>query len=215
MPPTPGFGPPMPPPPPRRNHTALIAAASAVVAAAVAVAVTVAVTRDGKDEAAPAPTVTVTQTVGADEPVADEEDTEPAPEEPADDGILALDETRAYDGGVSVSLAGFKRAVSTDTAIPESAPYLRFTVKLKNDGKKTLDATLLTVNCAYGKDGRPGEAVFDSAGGLSGGPSTKLLAGRSLSITWGCELPKGEKVVQIEVAPDYELDAAVFTGSVK
>ncbi|MEU3659911.1 hypothetical protein AB0E77_09125 [Streptomyces sp. NPDC032940] len=211
-PPAPPYWPPVPPQPPKRNLTALIAVASAVVAAAVAVAVTVGVTGDG--EAAPAPTVTVTETVGADEAAAADEETEPAAEEP-DDGVYALGDTVTYDNDVRVGLSGFERAVSTDTAMPETTPYVRFTVKVDNGGGTTLDATGLTVNCSYGKDGHSSEAIFDSAAGLDGGPQTQLLAGRSISVPWGCELPKGEKLVQIEVAPDYESDTAIFTGDVK
>ena len=38
-----------------------------------------------------------------------------------------------------------------------------------------------------------------------GGPSTSR----------GCELPKGEKLLQVEVAPDYDSETAIFTGNVK
>ncbi|MYR42140.1 hypothetical protein [Streptomyces sp. SID5910] len=211
-PPAPPYWPPVPPQPPKRNHTALIAAAAAVVAAALAAAVTVGVT--GDDEAKPAPTVTVTETVDGGDTTAADEATEPAAEE-SDDGVYALGDTVTYDNEVKVGLSGFKRAVSTDTAMPESTPYVRFTVKVDNGGTATLDATALTVNCSYGKDGHSSEAVFDSAAGLGGGPDTQLLAGRSINVVWGCELPKSEKLVQIEVAPDYESDTAIFTGDVK
>ncbi|MCW1097975.1 hypothetical protein OJ963_29430 [Streptomyces sp. RS2] len=87
--------------------------------------------------------------------------------------------------------------------------------KVKNSGTKTLDTTLLTVNCSYGKDGRSSESVFDSDTGLDGTPQTKLLAGRSISVPWGCELPKGEKLIQIEVAPDFDSETAIFTGPVR
>jgi hypothetical protein len=211
-PPAPPYWPPVPPQPPKRNQTALVAVAAAVVAAAVAVAVTLGVS--GGDEAEPAPTVTVTETVDAGDTTAADEETEPAPEAP-DDGVHALGDTVTYDNDIRVGLSGFKRAVSTDTAMPESTPYVRFTVKVENGGSGTLDATALSVNCSYGKDGHSSEAVFDSATGLNGGPETQLLAGRSINVPWGCELPKGEKLVQIEVVPDYESETAIFTGSVK
>ncbi|MEV5643908.1 hypothetical protein AB0L67_27720 [Streptomyces flaveolus] len=210
-PPAPPYWPPVPPQPPKQNRTALIAVAAAVVAAAVAAAVTVGVT--GGDEAEPAPTVTVTETVGTGDTTAADEATEPAPEA-SDDGVYALGDTVTYDSQVHVGLSGFKRAVSTDTAMPESTPYVRFTVKVDNGGSETLDATALTVNCSYGKDGHSSEAVFDSATGLNGGPETQLLAGRSINVPWGCELPEGEKLLQIEVVPDFESDTAIFTGEI-
>ncbi|AIJ12156.1 MULTISPECIES: hypothetical protein [Streptomyces] len=218
-PPMPSYGPsPVPPPPPpRKNRTLLVAVAAAVVAAVVSAAVTAGVT--GDDEAGPAPTVTVTETAsvgGGDTPAAEEESAEEAPaaSEDTDDGVHALDETVTYESDVEVSLSGFERTVSSEYAMPEKTPYARFTVKVRNSGTKTLDTTLLTVNCSYGKDGRSSESVFDSDTGLDGTPQTKLLAGRSINVPWGCELPKGEKLIQIEVAPDFDSETAIFTGPV-
>ncbi|MGV9899476.1 hypothetical protein ACWDVV_36125, partial [Streptomyces tendae] len=139
----------------------------------------------------------------------------PAASEDTDDGVYALDETVTYESDVEVTLSGFERTVSSEYAMPEKTPYARFTVKVKNSGTKTLDTTLLTVNCSYGKDGRSSESVFDSDTGLDGTPQTKLLAGRSISVPWGCELPKGEKLIQIEVAPDFDSETAIFTGPVR
>ncbi|MEV6804945.1 hypothetical protein [Streptomyces sp. NPDC051132] len=223
-PPMPGYGPAVPPPvppvppaPPGKSRTAVVAVAAAVVAAVVSALVTAGVT--GGTEAEPAPTVTVTKTAAAD-------DGEPATEadegvggadagtDGNDDGVYALDDTVVYEPATEVALSGFHRARTGEYGEPENTPYLQFTVKLKNGGKKALDATQLTVNCSYGKDGRSSESVFDSDAGLTGGPETKLLAGRSLNVPWGCELPKGEKLIQIEVSPDYESDAAIFTGTV-
>ncbi|MFI8950175.1 hypothetical protein ACIGO6_27065 [Streptomyces sp. NPDC053750] len=214
-PPVPAYGPPVPPPPPppKRNHTAVVAVAAAVVAAAVSAAVTAGVT--GNDEAGPAPTVTVTETEAVSEgaAAAADEETEPAPED-SDDGVVALDEPVTYESDVEISLSGFKRSVSGEYASPENTPYVRFTVKVKNGGTETLDSTLLTVNCSYGKDGRSSEGIFDSDADLGGGPQTKLLAGRSINVPWGCALPKGEKLIQIEVAPDFDSETAIFTGQV-
>ncbi|GHG98454.1 hypothetical protein [Streptomyces rubradiris] len=223
-PPMPGYGPPVPPPPPpvppRKSRTALIAVAAAVVAAAVSALVTVGVSGDA--EAKPAPTVTVTETAPADGARTDDDAAATDDGEATDsadggeeDGVYALDDTAVYEPATEVALSGFERAVTGEYAEPENTPYLRFTVKVKNGGKKALDVTQLTVNCSYGKDGESSESVFDSDAGLEGGPETKLLPGRSLNVPWGCELPKGEKLIQIEVSPDFESDAAIFTGTVK
>ncbi|MFE9904205.1 DUF4352 domain-containing protein [Streptomyces achromogenes] len=226
-PPMPGYGPPVPPPPPvppRKSRTALIAVAAAVVAAAVSALVTVGVSGDA--EAEPAPTVTVTETAAADAggaraedddaaAAADEEATDSEDGGQDEDGVYALDDTAVYEPATEVALSGFKRSVTGEYAEPENTPYLQFTVKVKNGGKKALDITQLTVNCSYGKDGKSSDSVFDSDAGLEGGPETKLLPGRSLNVPWGCELPKGEKLIQIEVSPDFESDAAIFTGTVK
>jgi hypothetical protein len=215
-PPMPGF-----PPQPQPPHQKRGPANAVVLGAAAAVIVTIVVTgvvvgSKVGDEAKPAPTVTVTETVSADEAAAAAEDASEEPS-PADtsDGVYALDDTVTYESDVEVSLSGFSRAVSGEYASPENTPYVKFTVKVVNGGDKTLDATMLTVNCSYGKDGRSSEAVFDGDAGLDGGPDTRLLAGRSLNVPWGCELPKGEKLLQVEVAPDFDSETAIFTGSVK
>ncbi|WP_381557175.1 hypothetical protein [Streptomyces eurythermus] len=223
-PPMPGYGPPVPPPPapPGKSRTVLIAVAAAVVAAAVSALITAGVSGDA--EAKPAPTVTVTETAAADGDGAQADDEASADDEEAtdsadggeeEDGVYALEDTAVYEPATEVALSGFKRAVTGEYAEPENTPYLQFTVKVKNGGKKALDITQLTVNCSYGKDGKSSDSVFDSEAGLEGGPETKLLPGRSLNVPWGCELPKGEKLIQIEVSPDFESDAAIFTGTVK
>ncbi|MFC0051335.1 hypothetical protein [Streptomyces actinomycinicus] len=205
--------------PPRKPRTALVAVAAAVAAALVSAVVTAGVT--GDSEAEPAPTVTVTKTAaadgaaGADEDAAQADDESTSAPEDDGDGVYALDDTVVYDPDIEVSLTGLKRSVTGEYAEPENTPYLQFTVRLKNGGKKAFDATQLTVNCSYGQKGKTSDSVFDSDAGLEGGPETKLLAGRSLDVPWGCELPKGEKLIQIEVTPDFESDAAVFTGNVK
>ncbi|WP_181795236.1 hypothetical protein [Streptomyces sp. WELS2] len=224
-PPMPGYGPPVPPPPapPGKSRTALIAMAAAVVAAAVSALITAGVSGDA--EAEPAPTVTVTETAaadpdgaGADDDAAaadDEKATDGADGGDDEEGVYALDDTAVYEPATEVALFGLERAVTGEYAEPENTPYLRFTVKVKNGGKKALDITQLTVNCSYGKDGKSSDSVFDSDAGLEGGPETKLLPGRSLNVPWGCELPKKEKLIQIEVSPDFDSDAAIFTGTVE
>ncbi|UXY26015.1 hypothetical protein [Streptomyces sp. HUAS TT20] len=213
-PPMPGYGPPVPPPQsPRKTNTIIIAAAAAVVAAVVSSAITVGVTKSDGVEASP--TVTVTE-VGTDSDgaAAADESTDPTPEDTGD-GVFALDDTVTYESDVEVSLSGFKRSVTGEYAEPEKTAYVRFTVKVKNGGSKTLDSTMLSVNCSYGQDGHTSDSVFDSEHGLGGGPDTKVLAGRSLNVPWGCVLPKNEKLIQIEVSPDMESETAIFTGDVE
>lgn len=211
-PPAPGYLPPQPPQPPNRTTTVLIAAAAAVVAAVLAAVVTASV-GGGDGEAEAAPTVTVTETVPADsgDTVADTESEAPAEE--AGEDSYGFDDTIVYDSDVEISLSKFSRAVSSDYASPENTPYAKFTIKIVNNSGKKFDAGQMTVNCAYGDAGQESEAVFDD--GLDGSPDTSVLAGRSLSVAWGCELPKGETFLQIEVAPDYESETSIFAGELK
>lgn len=151
-------------------------------------------------------------------PAVEEEPTEDAATEegdgsPGDDGPFGLTDTVSYENDVEVSLSKFTRGTSGAYASPENTPYVKFTVKVVNGSKKTVDTTSMMVTCSYGEDGQSSESIFDE--GLDGSPATKLLAGRSLNVPWGCELPEGERVLQVEVSPDFESEAAIFTGNVK
>ncbi|MFD9436588.1 hypothetical protein [Streptomyces sp. NPDC060002] len=220
-PPMPGYGPPFPPPPPplppgrATSTTVLVAVAAAVVAAVLASAVTVLVTGDGDEGAEAAPTVTVTETEfadGTDAAAETDADDEPAAEE-TEEGAYTLSDTVVYENNVEISLSKFARGVSHDYASPENTPYVKFTIKVVNSSKNTFDATSMTVNCAHGDEGKEGEAIFDD--GLDGTPDTSILAGRSLSFSWGCELPKSAKYLQVEVAPDFDSETSIFAGDVK
>ncbi|WP_215456175.1 hypothetical protein [Streptomyces sp. ATCC 21386] len=227
-PPMPGFGPPMPPQPPKPpsgNRTNLIIVGCAVAVVASVIGTGIVVTDDGDASASPAPTVTVTKTVAAqdadttgddsgdDSGEGTEESSDASDTATDDDGVFALDDEVIYDSDVEVALSGFKRGVSSDYAVPESTPYVKFNIKITNGSDATVDANEMTVNCAYGDQGKEGEAIYDD--GLNGLPDTRILAGRSLTVPWACELPKSETFLQVEVSPDYDSEEAIFTGDVK
>ncbi|MEI5522467.1 hypothetical protein WB401_15690 [Streptomyces brasiliscabiei] len=224
-PPMPGYGPPVPPQPPKppgRNRTNLVIVGCAVAVVASVIGTGIVVTNDGDGTASPAPTVTVTKTVGAEDADTTGDDSGEEAEDSSgdvsdtssdDDGVFALDDTVVYDSDVEVSLSGFERGVSNDYAAPENTPYAKFTIKVVNGSDATVDANEMTVDCAYGDEGKEGEAIYDD--GLDGLPETRILAGRSLTVPWACELPKDETFLQVEVSPDYDSEEAVFTGEVK
>ncbi|MDG9705216.1 hypothetical protein [Streptomyces sp. DH37] len=70
----------------------------------------------------------------------------------------------------------------------------------------------MTIGCVYGESGCEGEQIFDEGLDL---PTTHPRPGRSAGVAAGCELPEGETYAQIEVAPDFESDTAVFAGHVE
>jgi hypothetical protein len=206
--------PPMPtwspaPQPPKKPSTSavIIGSAAAVIIAVAATGFAVINSRDNDRKTHPS-------TAAASAPA----DTVPPAEEPtprpSDAGprVFGLSDTASYDSGVEVTLSGFTRKVSSEYASPSAKPYLWFVVKVKNGGESTVDAREFTVSCSYGKDGHKAGSIFDN--GLTGGPKTTLPAGRSIKVPWGCALPKRESRIQIEVTPDYDSEAAIFTGTV-
>lgn len=178
---------------------------TAITAAVLLLPLTACATNEPASSSGRATDATVTPTV--------EKPSEDPADDEGDDGPFGLTDTVAYENDVEVSLSKFTRGVSGEYASPENTPFVKFTVKVVNGSKKTVDTTGFTVSCVYGEDGQSSESVFDE--GLDGGPTTKLLAGRSINVPWGCALPEGERVLQVEVAPDFESEAAIFTGNVK
>ncbi|ARX87167.1 MULTISPECIES: DUF4352 domain-containing protein [Streptomyces] len=195
---------------------------STLFAAAAVLTLGVALTACG-DGDKPRPAVTVTKTVTAGDAPADSEasDSEPSPESEPDgaaeskDDTLGLTGTAVYENKNEVSLSSFSRGVSGPYASPERTPYVKFTLKLKNGTDKVIDMSALSVLCQYGHEAKDGEQIFDSENGLDGPPQTHLRPGRSITATLGCELPTSQKHLQIEVTPDFETEAAIFSGKVK
>ncbi|MFD6420086.1 hypothetical protein [Streptomyces sp. NPDC060194] len=130
------------------------------------------------------------------------------------DQPLALTDTATYGNGVEVTLSGFERGTSTDSAAPENTALVRFDLRIVNNSSETVTPSELSVSCAYGAEGRAGEQVFDTAAGLDGPPDTSLLAGRSVTVPIACTLPPEETFVQIEISPDHDSGTAVFAGEV-
>ncbi|WP_162468232.1 hypothetical protein [Streptomyces adustus] len=69
-------------------------------------------------------------------------------------------------------------------------PHAKFTIKINNNSGSKIDASQMSVSCAYGDEGKGGEAIYDD--GFDGLPGIRILDGRSLSVPWACELPKNE-----------------------
>jgi hypothetical protein len=78
-----------------------------------------------------------------------------------------------------------------------------------------MDLSLMSIQCQYGSEGKEGQEIFDSAQNLDGAPSTHLRTGRSITAKFGCELPRSERYIQIEVQPSFESRTAIFSGNVQ
>ncbi|MFH8613075.1 hypothetical protein ACH4D5_36975 [Streptomyces sp. NPDC018029] len=214
-PPQPPAFPPSPPAKRRNTNAVIIGSAAAVIVAVVATGIVVVNSRD--DDKKPVST-SAADTAKNDDVVAGEEEPpeEPEPEpESTEPEVSGLGDTVTYVNDVEVSLSKFARGTSSEYGSPENTPYVKFAVTVKNEGKSTIDTSGFTTSCSYGEVGESSESVFDSERGLNGGPDTRLLAGRSITVTWACELPKTEDTIQIEVSPDMETETAIFTGDVK
>ncbi|MFE6408167.1 DUF4352 domain-containing protein [Streptomyces sp. NPDC057837] len=212
-PPQPDFPPPLPPTPPEpkknRTNAIIIGSAAAVIAAIVATGVVVANSRDDSSDTAAAES-----SAPVDDTITAAEEPSPTPEETGPE-IVALSDGVRWDGGMEVTLDDFTRGVSSEWAAPENTPYVKFTVRFKNGGDTTTDLSGSYVTCLYGDDGAEGEQIFDSEKSIDGLPEVHLRPGKSVSAKIGCELPKAEKYLQVELVPDIESETAIFAGNVK
>jgi hypothetical protein len=115
-----------------------------------------------------------------------------------------------YEDGISVTISKPKPFTPSDTAAADEAPhYVQFTVTLVNGTAKRFDPALF--NTTIQSANEEGDLVIDSAKGIGGGPNTKLLAGREAKfrIAYGVKDPKD---LVLEVNPDFEHEAALFTS---
>ncbi|WP_432076660.1 hypothetical protein [Streptomyces wuyuanensis] len=185
----------------RRSTTVFIAAAALLTAG------TGCGSRNAPTDGSVARATTATVT-----PTVEEPPTEDAAKD-SSDTPSGLTDRVTYENDVQVALAKFARGVSGEYASPENTPYVKFEIKITNGSDGTIDTTSMTVNCQYGEEGQLSETIFDES--HHGGALTHLVAGRSITVPFACELPKEQTVIQIEVAPDIESEAAIFTGNVK
>ncbi|WP_405727516.1 hypothetical protein OG607_24850 [Streptomyces sp. NBC_01537] len=123
--------------------------------------------------------------------------------------------TTTYKTGVEVSLSEFTRGTSSASASPAKKPYIRFTLTILNGSKVTMDLNALTLTCSYGDDGTAGAKIYDSEHGLNGTPTTQLQPGHTEKSAVACVQPKEETYTRIEVKPDSDSKAAIFTGTVE
>lgn len=207
-PPPPAFPPPAPLPPKRnRTNAVIIGSAAAAITAIVTTGLVVVNARD--DDASTASAASSSPT---DETVTAAEEPEPTPEN-TEPEVMGLTDGVAYEDGVEVTLSGYKRGTSSEYAAPGNTAYVSFTVKIVNGSKSTLDLGTGFVLCYYGDESTQAEQIFEE--GMSGLPTMSLRAGRTASAKVGCEMPKGEEYLQIEMAPSMESAVAIFAGNVK
>ncbi|GGK65549.1 DUF4352 domain-containing protein [Streptomyces flaveus] len=210
-PPMPGFPPPEPAPKKSRTNAIIIGAAAAVIAAVVATGVVVANSRD--DDGSDAATTSETS-APTDDTITAAEEPEPTPEN-TEPEILGLTDGVSYENDVEVALSGYTRGVSTEYGSPENTAYVSFTVKIVNGSEATMNLAAAYFQCQYGDQATAGEEVYDEDRGLEGMPTTHLRPGRTMTAKVACALPKGEEYLQIELAPDFESETAIFAGNVK
>lgn len=139
-----------------------------------------------------------------------EEATDTDDQEATDDGIAAFGDTYTWTDGVSITVSTPEEFTPSEyAAAAEASSYLKFTITLVNDSEDPVSAALVYPSMQSGNT--EAEAIFDSANGLGGPPSTDVLPGRETQWVVGFGVADPTDLV-LEIAPGFQYDSVYFTN---
>jgi len=175
-------------------------------------ATTVTVTESGAAVTKAGAPVTVTRT----EVVTETESTAPATT--ATSETSGDSDTAKFGGagftwtdGLAVKVSKPAAFTPSDTAAGSDQfdKFVVMTVTITNGSKAKYDPSLFYMTVSSGD--QEADQVYDSAQGISGSPSTSVLAGRSVTFkqAFGVKDPKD---IVAEVRPGFDYDSAIFTS---
>lgn len=134
---------------------------------------------------------------------------EPTFDSPTTPESYNFGDTVRYEDGLLMTVGKPVRFTPSEYAAAEKAPaYVKFKVTIRNTTGGTVE---LTVTSSLQSADRDEEEVYDSEKGLEGGPSSKLLNGRSITFTIGYGAHKLNDLV-LQIAPTFDHDDAIFTS---
>ncbi len=117
----------------------------------------------------------------------------------------------AWEDGLQVVLsAPVPYTPSNDGYVQKAPAYVVTTVTLTNKTGKTFDPSSFLLSAQSG--GREADRIFDYDGGLDSPPSSPLPNGRSITFKAGFGVQDAKDVV-IEVRPDFDHEAVIFTSN--
>jgi hypothetical protein len=211
-PPMPGFPPAGPPAKKKHTNAYIIAGAAVAIAAIVTAGVVVSNSRDDDGKAGSATASETESATGSDNSITAEEEPVPTPTS-TEPEIHKLVDSITYENGVELSLANYKRGVSSDIAAQPNTEYVAFTMTIVNRGDATVDLGTGFFLCYYGDESKDGEQIFDE--GLDDGPRSNLRPGRTAKLRVACAFPKSATYLQIETSPSLDMEQSIFAGDVK
>lgn len=135
-----------------------------------------------------------------------------APEEDSDQPLeLELADEAEWRDGVKASLTEFSYGTSGRSDSPSDTPYVKFKVRVDNDGQDILDLSAMAPECGPGSEG-----VFMD--GVDGWLDSHLKPGRSVEWVASCSV-LGDSL-QVELTPsstggEYLYRTAIWQGQVK
>lgn len=117
--------------------------------------------------------------------------------------------TYTWDDGLSVTVSKPVKFTPSETSMGGGKNNVKFTVVIVNKSGKTFDPAMFTTTAQSAN--AEAEEIFDSAKGLEGSPSTKVLNGREVKFSIGYSVTNAKDIV-LEVSPSFEHESALFTS---
>jgi hypothetical protein len=140
------------------------------------------------------------------EPVEETPTDEGTTEDPAQDTELKFGEPFTWEDGLSMTVSKPKK-YNPDSDMGYDYG-IKLTVTIVNKTGKRFDPSMFTASMQKGNE--EAEEIFDSANGVEGAPSTKLLNGREAKFVIAFEAKTSDDLV-LEVAPSFEHESVIYT----
>lgn len=136
---------------------------------------------------------------------------EPTEEPDEGDGTLKFGDSASYDNGLSITVTEPQPFEPSRYAVSgKGRDHIRMTVTVVNKTGKPYDVALDYITMQSGN--QEAEQIFDSAKGLEGTPTTKVLDGREAKYDVGFTVKNPADLV-LEYQPgDWDLDSVIFTS---
>jgi len=91
---------------------------------------------------------------------------------------------------------------------------IKVTVKITNNSSKRIDLTLASVKVKSGANGTQADTIIDLENNLGLGFEGAVPPGNSATAIYGFSVPSGDlSKIDVEVAPDFDHDSAIFEGA--
>lgn len=127
------------------------------------------------------------------------------------DGQLKFGKSFTWDDGITITVSKPKVFTPSQySKIKGAKTHVRFDVTVVNKSDNTLDLTLAYITLQ--SNNQEAEQVFDSAKGLKGSPSTKLLKGREAKWAVGFGVVNAnDLVMDVALQDDFSRQGIVYT----
>lgn len=132
-------------------------------------------------------------------------------DEPGQDVELPFGKSYTWDDGVTLTVGKAKKFKPSDYAEVKGAKaYRRYKITVVNKSSKSLDLALTYTTVQSGN--KEAGQVFDTANGLEGSPSTKLLKGRESEwdVAFGLANPD-DVVMEVALQDDFERPSLIYS----